>query len=117
MESTRQELEWLSNRKENKRRKNYRRDERKDQIEHVVYEYLYMHRKAMTMRQIADAVGMSPQMHLIRILDEMVDAERLLLKPFDYNGGKCSYRCEYTIPPQKVAAGVAGALDMKAGAE
>ena len=97
-------------------RKNFKRHERKDQIERVVLEHLLLSQKAMSMRQIADKVGMAPTMHVTRLIEELVDEGRLVFKQFDYNGGACAVRFEYTIHPAKLAAGVAGALDMKAGA-
>ena len=49
-------------------------------------------------------------MFLTGILEDMVDDGLLVFKRFDYRGGKCKYRFEYTIPPQKLALGVAGAM-------
>ena len=60
MNNTRSEFDWLTNRKENKARKNMRRDDCKNEIERIVLEHLYMHRKAMTLRQIADALDRTP---------------------------------------------------------
>jgi hypothetical protein len=110
MIKTREDLEWLSKSGENKRRKNFKKHERKDQIEHVVLEHLYLSRKAMSALQIARAVDMTPTVRFRAILDEMVDEGRLMWRRFDYRGGKCNERFEYTIPPQKLAAGVAGAV-------
>lgn len=110
MLSTREDLEWLSKHGENKGRKNLKRHERKDQIEQVVLDHLYMHRKAMSMRQIAKAIGLSPQRFITLMLDEMVDEGRLIWKRYPYCGGAVKERFEYTIPPAKLAAGVAGAV-------
>jgi hypothetical protein len=110
MNKTRQEFEWLTKNEENKGRKNFKKSERKDQIEHEVLEHLYMHRKAMSPRQIAKAIHLSYTGRLLHILDEMVDEGRLIWKRLPYTGGVCKERFEYTIPPAKLAAGVAGAV-------
>ena len=64
METSRQDLNWTEKKGRNRRRKNYTRAERKTQIQHVVFEHLYMHRKAMSMRQIADAIDMTLSAHV-----------------------------------------------------
>lgn len=110
MLNTRQDLEWLSKYEEKKGRKNFKQHERKDQIEQVVLEHLYMHRKAMSMRQIAKSLHMTPQRGVTKLLEDMVIEGRLVSKRIPYKGGACDVRFEYTIPPQKLAAGMAGAV-------
>jgi hypothetical protein len=115
MLNTRQDLEWLSKREENKGRKNFKKHERKNQIEQVVLDHLYMHRKAMSMRQIAKALHMSPQRSVTHLLEDMVLEGRLICKRIPYKGGACNERFEYTIPPARLAAGVAGAVGVGGG--
>jgi ferritin-like metal-binding protein YciE len=110
MLNTRQGTTWTPEYQVSKARKNYKRHERKDQIEQVILEHLYMHRKAMSMRQVAKAIGLTPQRTITDILDEMVSEGRLISKRFKYKGGAVDARFEYTIPPAKLAAGVAGAV-------
>jgi hypothetical protein len=110
MTMLRQDPQWTDERGRNRRRKNYKKHERKDQIEQIVLEHLYLSRKAMSALQIARALDMSATVRFRGILDEMVDEGRLMWKRFDYRGGKCKERFEYTIPPAKLAAGVAGAV-------
>lgn len=110
MTKTREELEWLDDRGRNRRRKNFKRHEVKDAVEHIVLEHLYLSRKAMSALQIAQAIDRTPTTRFRSILDEMVDEGRLMWKRFDYNGGAVKERFEYTIPPAKLAAGVAGAV-------
>ena len=57
---------------------------RMEQIERVIAVHQTMQKQGLTMRQIARQIGMSPSDHLMSILWDLAEADRLLCRYKDY---------------------------------
>lgn len=86
-----------------------RLEKRQDEIKRVLAIALFEKQKALSMRQIADAMDVWPGGGLMGILCEMAENGDLIRKQFDYRGGKCDKRFTFTLPPNQVAKAAAKA--------
>jgi len=78
----------------------YPRDVRKAQIEEQVALHQTFHKKPLTMRQIAKRIKMSPGGHLMNILWEMSDEQRLIALPRAYRSTVTAW--DFKLPPDRV---------------
>lgn len=78
----------------------YPRDVRKAQIEEQVALHQSIHKKPLTMRQIAHRIQMSPGGHLMNILWEMAEEQRLIAHPRQYRETMTAW--DFKLPPDRV---------------
>jgi len=79
----------------------YPRAVRKQQIEEVIALRQMVDKKPSTMRQIARGLNMSPSNHLMELLWEMADEQRLIPKPREYRQTMTAW--DFKLPPDRAA--------------
>jgi len=78
----------------------YPRDARKAQIEEQVALHQSINKQPLTMRQIARRIQMSPGGHLMNILWEMAEEQRLIAHPRPYRETMTAW--DFKLPPDRV---------------
>ena len=91
----------------------YPRAIRMEQIEKAIAVDQAMHRRPLSMRQIAHRLNMSASNHLMCMLWDLVDAGRLVADPRPYREGIVAW--DFRLVPDRLSAVLADVYDKRSG--